>query len=295
MVHKSAEDEPGARPGPGKYVACGGPRVAHPSGWVCGAPPPEWCVHADCSPFVFGGTSVHWCIVQGTLIRRPCSGLQNVPLIVAPVWPTLLVGSVGHPPRNGACRPISCHLFWATLFFIGPRRFRPSTGRLASTRKYAACCGPRVAHPSGWVCGAPPPEWCVLADCGPFDFGGTSVHWCIEQGTLFRRPCSGLQNVPLIVAPMWPTFLVGSEGHPPRNGACRPISCHPFWATLCFIGPRRFRPSIGRLAGTREYAACCGPRVAHPSGGVCGAPPPEWCVDANCSPLCFCTFLQYAG
>jgi len=109
-------------PGPGQetFAACGGPRVAHPSGRVCGAPPPEWCVHADCSPLDSGGTSVHWSIQQGTLFRRPCSGLQNVLLVVAPVWPTLLVGSVGHPLRNGACTRIGARLFLADPPFIGP-------------------------------------------------------------------------------------------------------------------------------------------------------------------------------
>jgi len=228
LVHRARDIVWAPLLGPAKCAFGSGPRVAHPSGWVCGAPPPEWCVHADRSPFVFGGTSVHWSIEHGTLFRRPCSGLQNVLSVVAPVWPTLLVGSVGHPPRNGACRPFSCHLFWATLFFIGPGRCRPSIGRLAGTRKYVACCGPRVAHPSGWVCGAPPPEWCVHADSSPFVLVGTPVDWSIDRRRLFRRPGPGLENVGLVVAPVWPTLLAGSVGHPLPDGACSLISAVRF-------------------------------------------------------------------
>jgi len=170
LVHRARDIVSASLLGPAKCAFGSGPRVAHPSGWVFGAPPPESCVHADCSPIVFGGAFVDWSIEKGTLFRRPCSGLQNVLLVVAPVWPTLLAGSMEHPLRNGACTPIA-----ARLFFVGSR----------------------------------------------FD-------WSIEPRRLFRRPGPGLENVWLVVAPVWPTLLAGSVGHPLLDGACSLISALRF-------------------------------------------------------------------
>ena len=77
-------------------------------------------MQADLLPSTPGGALPDWSMNLLRMNRVPSPGQGNMPLVVAPVWPTLLVGSVGHPPRNGACTPIAARWFLAAPPFIGP-------------------------------------------------------------------------------------------------------------------------------------------------------------------------------
>jgi len=75
-------------------------------------------VQADFLPSPPGGALPDWSTNLLRMNRVPCLGQGNMPLVVAPVWPTLLVGYVGHPLQNGACSPIAARLILAALPFI---------------------------------------------------------------------------------------------------------------------------------------------------------------------------------
>jgi len=76
-------------------------------------------VQADFLPSPPGGALPDWSTNLLRMNRVPGPGQGNMSLVVAPVWPTLLVGYVGHPLQNGVCTPIAARLFLAAPPFIG--------------------------------------------------------------------------------------------------------------------------------------------------------------------------------